>query len=82
MRACQHRHALGRPGEGVHAARVGDAALFDVVGTLVGAYAAHRASGVPLVVSIVGALVAGEAAHWYFCVDTATQRWLRGRATP
>jgi hypothetical protein len=43
----------------------------------VGAYAAHRASGVPLVVSIVGALVVGEAAHWYFCVDTATQHWLR-----
>lgn len=77
-RRCDLKDALGRPGQGVHKARIGDAALWDVAGTLLGAYAAHRVSEVPLVVCMVGGLIAGEAAHWYFCVDTATQRWLRG----
>ena len=41
--------------------------------TLGGAYGLHRVTAAPLVVCIVGLFVAGEAAHWYFCVDTATQ---------
>ena len=79
MRRCDLRDVFGRPREGFHRARIGDAALWDLVATLAGAYAAHRASRVPLVASIVLCLVGGEVAHWYACVDTATLRWLRSK---
>ena len=76
MRRCDLKHMLGIPHEGVHKTRIGDAAFWDVFFTLCGAYLAHAATQIPLVVCTITAFVVGELLHWYFCVETATQKWL------
>jgi hypothetical protein len=76
MALCSFKHALGRPGEGVHAARIGRFAAFDVVGTVVIgvviAYATCRKSLVASSLAWTAALLLlGLFLHWLFCVPTA-----------
>lgn len=74
MSLCQYKHALGVPGEGVHAARLGPFALWDVVGTVVGGYAVSRVNGSRPMPTIVATFVVGHLLHIAFCVDTAAVR--------
>lgn len=73
--------SLGRPREGVHAARIPgvDLALWDVVGTLVGGLLIAWATGWPVWATVAGAFAAGVVAHWLFCVPTRANVWLLGK---
>lgn len=73
---CPYRHALGRPREGVHALRVFDVAVVDVVLTLVAAYVLSRVSGWRVLTCAILLCVIGIIAHRVFCVDTAVDRIL------
>jgi hypothetical protein len=88
-RLCRYKDALGAPGEGVHAWRLGPGGGFAAADVLLtGAAAALIAQKAPAgarplaaVAVFVLLLIAGVAAHWLFCVDTALNRAL-GLAAP
>lgn len=50
--------------------RVGGLAVVDIVGTIVGAVLFSRATGYNMPMTIAGAFVVGELAHFYFEQDT------------
>lgn len=80
---CAYRDALGRPGQGVHAPRLGPYAAVDLGLTAAAAYA--LAGPEPTVGRFAAAaaalLVLAVVFHWAFCVDTALARQL-GLAPP
>ena len=74
----EHRHALGRPREGVHAWRLpGDVAGADYVGTIAIALLTTWWTGVPIELTTAAWLLVGAVCHALFGVDTALTRWLR-----
>lgn len=77
---CRFQHSLGRPGEGVHALRLGPVALVDVLFTLLAAWLLHRWVWPRTAFWIVALLLwlLGVLAHRLFCVRTAVDRWLFG----
>jgi hypothetical protein len=74
--SCPFRYALGVPGTGVHATRIGGFALFDIVGAVILAFATWRLFKGPFWVHLVGWFVAGEILHWVFGTNTAFLRLL------
>lgn len=74
----QYSEIAGRPREGLHAARIPglDVALWDVVGTIVGAVIVARVMRWPVAWTVAGAFVVGVVAHWAFCVPTRANQWL------
>ncbi len=78
---CRYKDALGVPGRGAHAWRVGGVAAVDVILTvLAAAVIAWVADWVERPVNfwyvLGGLLIAGVVAHRLFCVRTAVDRWL------
>lgn len=79
---CRYRHALGRPGEGVHSYRLFGVAVVDVALTiLAAALFARFALGWALLSWRTAALtstlfISGVAAHRLFCVRTRVDRLL------
>lgn len=90
---CEYKDALGRPGEGVHAWRIGAAhgardgiAGTDLLLTAGAAYLLSRstkrgATTAGFLVVFIVLLLAAVAIHRLFCVDTALNRAL-GLAAP
>jgi hypothetical protein len=84
---CKYRDALGKPGEGVHAWRIGGLAATDLLMTAAAAFLLSRTAfkaQPPLIgflVIFVILIVAAVAIHRAFCVDTALNRCL-GLAPP
>ena len=77
---CQYRDALGVPGKGVHAWRVGGIAAADVIMTVVAAGAIAWLTGWNFWVTLGGLFVMGVVLHRVFCVLTTVDRWLFDRA--
>lgn len=75
MNLCQYKDALGVPGQGVHAPRIGTAefnvAAFDVLGTVVGAAALAHYADIGFLCALAILMTLAIALHWAFCVDTA-----------
>lgn len=71
MSLCQYRHSLGVPEQGVHAARLGPFAFWDVAMTVGGGYALARWQDWPVGQTIAATFVVGHVLHVVFCVDTA-----------
>lgn len=70
--SCPFKDILGKPGEGIHSARIGGIALFDTLATIVGAYFIQKTFypetsyfKVLLIFFIIGELL-----HVLFCVRT------------
>lgn len=76
MDLCRYKDALGVPGQGLHAARLGRFALWDVVGTVAGGWALARYMRWSVPVTVAGTFLTGHALHLLFCVDTAAVRML------
>lgn len=60
----------GKPREGVHAIRLFDIAVVDVIGTGVGAYALSKLTGWGFGTSFIGLFAIGQGFHYYFKVDS------------
>ena len=80
---CKYRDIFGRPGEGVHAFRIGGFAAVDVVLTVILAVIIAAAAGFGAIgagATFVALVAIGEVAHRMFCVDTAglrlIERWV------
>lgn len=79
---CQFRDALGRPGEGIHAWRVGSGeglAGADLLMTAAAAGAIVALSGeltaFRFALAFVVLVIVSVAVHLAFCVDTPLTRW-------
>ena len=68
---CPYAHALGVPGEGVHAQRFMGLALNDTIATIVVALLTAWLFNVSFLYSLIGWFVAGEVLHYAFGVNTA-----------
>ena len=68
---CPFASALGTPGQGVHAARIGGYALNDTLMTIAAAIIFAYFFRISLLVSLTGWFVAGEVLHYIFGVQTA-----------
>jgi hypothetical protein len=68
---CPYAHALGIPGEGVHAQRFMGLALNDTIATIVVALLTAWLFNVSFLYSLIGWFVAGEVLHYAFGVNTA-----------
>lgn len=76
---CQYRDALGEPGKGVHAVRVGGIAVVDLLLTLlVGAGLAH-VFGWRVELTWLALLGLGVFVHRLFCVNSTVNQWIFGR---
>lgn len=69
--SCPYRFIFGKPGEGIHAYRIFDIAIVDVLMTLLGGYLLSFVfPRVPKVYVITGLFVLGILMHRLFCVRT------------
>lgn len=68
-RSCAYKFVLGRPGEGVHAPRIGGLAAVDLLGTLA-LIAVLSMWWNPVLVTVL-VTVTFIFLHWLFCVPTA-----------
>lgn len=67
---CRYKHIFGKEREGVHAIRLFDIAILDVIGTIVFAWLFSRLTGIGIVWSILGFFIVAIAIHRLFCVNT------------
>ena len=68
---CPYAYALGVPGEGVHAKRIGGFSYNDIVMTIIAAILTAYVARISIVLSLVLWFVGGEILHYIFCVQTA-----------
>ena len=74
--SCPYAHALGVPGEGVHAQRFMGIALNDTIATIVAALLTAWIFKISFLYSVIGWFVAGEILHYAFGVNTAFLKML------
>lgn len=67
---CQYKNVFGKEREGVHAVRIFDVAIVDVVLTFIAAYLIHIISGWNLILVTILLFILGIIAHRLFCVNT------------
>lgn len=69
--SCPYAHALGVPGQGVHAKRIGGLALNDILATIVGGVLFAFIFNIAVWKSVLGLFVLGEVLHYVFGTQTA-----------
>jgi hypothetical protein len=79
---CKYRDALGVPGRGVHAWRVGGVAIVDVILTVVAAGIIAWISEWNFWCVLGGLVVLGILMHRIFCVRTTVDRLLFSAFVP
>ena len=75
-RLCQYRDIFGKPNTGVHAIRLFNLAIVDVVLTLLLAWIIRYYSGQNFWVILACLIMVGIFLHWLFCVETQLNRLL------
>lgn len=77
---CQYRDSLGKPGVGFHEARIGtekiNFALWDTVGTIIIILCLIFIGGYNPLKVVLSVSVLTVAIHWFFCVDTTSNKLL------
>lgn len=70
---CAFKNVLGTPSQGFHAARLGPFALWDTIGTIIGAYLIQITffPQTSYASVLFWAFVLAEILHAVFCVETA-----------
>ena len=69
------KELAGNPGEGVHKARLNDAALFDYIGTIVLAVLISKFAKTPLVLTTIILFILGEILHMMCGIKTSTVKY-------
>jgi hypothetical protein len=75
---CQYKNSLGIPGQGFHQQRFLGIALYDTLATIIAAWLIAKYMKWNVGRTIIFAFVLGIFMHWFFCVDTAVMRVLKG----
>jgi len=73
---CQYKDSLGVPGEGVHEDRIAGFALWDIVGTVIGAYLVAKAFDYTFWKTFGVLMLVAIFLHWIFCVETTLNKKL------
>jgi fatty acid desaturase len=76
--SCPYSNLFGKPGEGVHAYRIFDIAIVDVVLTILGAWLLSYVLPYSFPVVLVGLFLTGIVLHHAFCVRTTIDKALFG----
>lgn len=76
---CPHKHIFGKEREGFHALRMFDLAVWDVVGTVVIAWALAVWFGWGIGWTILAAFALAIVLHRLFCVNTTINMMIFGR---
>ncbi len=71
------KNIFGEPKKGVHKYRVANLAIFDVFGTVVGAWIISYAFGFKFWIVLGALFLLGIILHWIFGVDTTVQLWIK-----
>ena len=74
MNLCQYKNVLGEPNKGVHKHYGLGFAIFDVIGTGVGAYMLSKTFNTSFLTSFGLLMFLAVASHKIFCVDTALNK--------
>jgi hypothetical protein len=69
--SCPYAHALGVPGQGVHAKRIFGLALNDMLMTIAGGFVIAFLFNISVWKSVLGFFVLGEVLHYVFGTQTA-----------
>lgn len=75
--SCPYKDVFGKPNTGVHAYRMFNIAVVDVMATLLLAFVIARWLRVSFVWTFVVLFIVGEWMHYMFCVDTTVIRWMK-----
>ena len=70
------KELAGNPGEGIHKARINDAALVDYVGTILISIVLSKILKTPLVMTTILLLILREVMHKVCGVQTSTLKYL------
>ena len=77
-RLCEYRNIFGEPGTGVHAYRIFDIAIVDVILTIIGAILISWITGWKLWKVTLPCFLFGILMHWLFCVNTTVHKLIFG----
>jgi len=77
MGFCKYRHAFGQEGKGVHT-HVFGVAMFDVLGTVAGAWILSKLLKRSFVVVFLVLMLIAIVAHRLFCVNTTINKLIFG----
>ena len=72
----KYKDIFGKAGEGVHSYRFMGTAVVDVILTFLLAIFISSTSEIPLILSIILCFILGIIAHYIFCVETNTIKYL------
>lgn len=75
---CQYKNLFGEPGKGVHAYRLFDIAIVDVVLTVLLGIVITRVFSLSLIYTLIGLFLLSIVMHRMFCVRTKVDRFLFG----
>jgi fatty acid desaturase len=75
---CKYRHVFGKEREGVHAVRLLDVAVVDMLGTVLIAWLLSRATGWNGWGVFAALMLASLLLHRLFCVDTTLTKLFSG----
>ncbi|SIP86150.1 Hypothetical protein PACV_437 [Pacmanvirus A23] len=73
---CGNSEILGKAGEGIHAARIGGFALWDIIGTIALAGVVSFTTNIGFLTALVLLIIIAVFLHWWFCVPTALNKKL------
>jgi hypothetical protein len=76
MDLCKYKNIFGEPNKGIHAYRLFDVAIIDVVFTFLGAFIIARIFKISLFYTCAAVFLSGIVAHRLFCVRTKIDRVL------
>ncbi len=68
---CEYRDSLGKPGEGFHEERIGDFALWDILGTIIIIIVLSFVTNTNIVYMTIFVSLLTIFLHRIFCVNTA-----------
>lgn len=74
---CKYKDIFGEPGKGVHAYRLGDIAIVDLIGTIIVAHICSLLTKTSFVYCLIALLIIGEVLHIMFCVDTPVTKFIK-----
>ena len=74
--SCKYKNLFGRPGEGIHAYRLFDIAIIDVLAVIIGAKIISNSYKTPFFNTLIILFIIGIIFHRLFCVKTTIDKLL------
>ena len=78
---CKYKDVFGEPRKGVHAIRIADFAVVDVILTVLGAILIAKTLNVNVIATIAILFIIAIVTHKAFCVDTKLNQLLFGSSS-